>query len=176
MKKQKYRLLVMVLCLILCSLWGSYGIYAYLTDGDAATNRFTIGGVSTSIEEKFPAPIIRPGAVLTKNVKMTNNGSCTAYVRIRVVFSDSDMEQWCTLNYDESGAWVYGEDGFWYYTQPLAVKESTGSLFTKVTISNALPEEEIKEFTIMVYAESYQAAEFASYEEAWQNYEKNKPV
>lgn len=53
MKKKKWKpfLIASTAVLLIASI--GIGIYAFLSDGDTANNRTTIGGVTTDIPEKF---------------------------------------------------------------------------------------------------------------------------
>lgn len=43
------------------------------------------------------------------------------------------------------------------------------------TLNENTPDADIRDFDILVYAESYQAKGFSDYGSAWDNYQKNKP-
>jgi len=64
--------------------------------------------------------------------------------------------------------------GYYYYKKPLAVGESTPSLFTYIKTVNST-EDDIDQYEILVYAESMQLTDidgnrYANYEEAWTDY------
>jgi len=216
MRKSKY-VLILLSVLILGAL-GITGIYAYLTDADTAENKVTIGGNNIKIVEEFNPPSeLKPGVSFTKNVKVSNEGPVDCFVRIKAVFSDSDMEKYSIVDwnvYDEDtnpdGDWIYNEeDGYYYYPDIIYApvvsdgeeKEeegksiSTTPLFENVTIKTyydangngvqdegeAIDSTVLKNFDILVYAESYQAyntqtsENFESYEDAWAHFQRNKP-
>lgn len=84
MKKKKWKpfLIASIAVLLIASI--GIGIYAFLSDGDTANNRTTIGDVTTDIPEKFTPPDdIKPGDVITKDVKIRNTGKDDCYVRVR---------------------------------------------------------------------------------------------
>lgn len=155
---------------------GFSGILAYLTDADSAVNKATIGGNSIEIVEEFnPPKDIAPGTSFTKDVKVSNIGSSSCYVRIKAVFEDSHMEQYCDIDWNDT-VWVF-DDGYWYYPKVLLGGSITPSLFTTVTIKDDTPGSKLTSFNIIVYAESVESNQgngFTSYEQAWQNYHKNK--
>lgn len=166
------------------------GIVAYLVDTASARNDFVIGGNRIEIEEGFiPPPELKPGISFTKNVKIKNVGPTDCYARVMAVFTTSDMEKYCEVDWNTED-WIYNaEDNYWYYPEAISTGEKTPSLFTKVTIKESydfngdgtigadenVPESLITDFDIIVYAESYQSGEYANYQDAWVHYQANKP-
>lgn len=154
------------------------GLYAYLTDQDNATNTFVGGGVSSSIIEEFVSPDdMKPGETCEKDVKVQNTGSGDCYVRVKAVFADGDMGEYCEVDWNQTD-WIYNSaDEYWYYAKALSAGESTTSLLTKVTLKSDTPEENLFTFHIIVYSESVEAHQgqgFTTYSEAWANFQKNK--
>lgn len=149
---------------------------AYLSDGDSAVNEITVGGNRVEIVEEFEPPAeLVPGVSFTKDVKVENVGPSDCYVRIKAVFTDSDMGKYCSVDFNTTD-YTYNEaDGYYYYKKILKSGDATPSLFTTVTLSNAITTAEIKDFDILVYTESYQSAGFTDYSKAWEHYHKNKP-
>lgn len=182
--------LTQALCaaLIVSFLLAIAGIAAYLTAAKGKTNSFTVGYEKTEIVEKFDPPDkLTPGISFDKQVQVSNLGTIPVYVRVLVLFSDSDMEDVCTLDYDTSGDWLYNDtDGYWYYTEPLPAGEMTTPLFTEVSLAETnadgseLTEADMEDFEIMIYSESYQCTgEFeqpgkGGYEAAWEYFHRNK--
>jgi len=174
MKKGKKIILITGILLILIS--AGVGIYAYLSDSDEAVNRVTVGGVNVSIIEDFPPPgPIEPGTVITKDVKVQNDGPSGAYVRIKAVFTDSEMGNNCTVDWNTSDFVYDNSDGYYYYTKVLDVGDITESLFTKVEVSSTMSADDIKDFDILVYAEAFQSEGFDDYESAWEYFYRNHP-
>ena len=167
---------ILVLCVIAVALVGRYGILAFLADADAARNQLSIGSLQTKITENFdPPPDINPGISFKKQVAVKNIGDSDCYVRVKILFSDSRMEQYCTVDYDITGSWVYSaSDGYWYYLQPIASGESTVPVCDKVTINASAPSSALDAFDIIAYQESCQAGNCSDYTEAWMNYLKNQ--
>lgn len=113
------------------------GIHAYLTDmPDILENNFTIALDSTStLVEKFkPDPAIEgPAAEYGKTVQVANTGYLDEYVRVRLTFTEEDIEEKTEFSADGATfysvdeyrnhlptGWVYDEsDNFYYYTLPL---------------------------------------------------------
>lgn len=147
------------------------GIWAYFAKQDSIINTIIPGGVTVEIEENFEPPeVLEPGTSFTKDVKVKNLGPSNAYVRVFAVFSDSEMEKYCTVDWNNTDFIYNDEDGYWYYKKSLSANGTdsiTKSLFTTVTLSNEIPENKIRDFEILVYAEGFQSEGFATYEEAW---------
>lgn len=161
---------------VIIAFGGVSGISALFTDGDSADNLFIVGGSNIEIIENFDPPEeLEPGTSFTKNVKAKNLGPSSCYIRIKAVFTDSDMEKFCTVDWNHDDFIYNDKDGYYYYTKVLDVGEETESLFTTITLSESINPGEIKDFDVLVYAESYQSSGFASYEDAWKHYHRNKP-
>ena len=77
-------------------------------------------------------------------------------------------------NYNTTDFTYNKNDGYYYYKKVLKKGETTPSLFTTVTISKNIPQDEIRKFDIIVYQESYQSYGFDSYQAAWDHYHRNQ--
>lgn len=153
------------------------GVYSYLSDKDTHSNKISIGGVNTEVVEDFDPPKkLEPGTSFTKDVKVKNLGPSDCYIRIKAVFTDSDMGDRCTVDFNTDDFIYHEDDGYYYYPKALKDGESTPSLFTKVTLSDEIPPEEIKDFDILIYSEAYQSEGFDFYKDAWEYYHRNKPT
>ncbi len=159
------------------------GTAAYLADGDSAVNIVSVGGVNTSIEEETDIPPeVGPGDTFQKEVRIRNAGPNTCFARVKILFSDSDMEKICTIDWNTT-EWQYSAaDDFYYYYRPLEPGETTEALMTAVTVSEDAEADQIMDFSIFVYHESYQAEGYEEpdeegrwdYAAAWEEYEKNR--
>ena len=176
MNKNKIKKTLPLLLMLAVLFVGVAGVSAYFMDGDTATNSVEVGGNTVDIVEEFDPPEeIEPGTAITKDVKIKNEGPNDCYVRVMAVFSDSDMEKHCTLEGLNKEDFVYDDtDGYYYYKKVLPSGSITPSLFTSVLVSESIPENEIKEFDIIVYAESYQSEGHDTYQSAWAEFKKNK--
>ena len=173
---RKAKAIKIVLGILACAVILSMtGIMAYLADGETAVNQSVIGGNRVEIVEEYDPPEeVKPGTVIHKDVKVKNVGHSDCYVRVMAVFSDSAMADHCTVDWNLND-FVYNQtDGYYYYPGVLEKSESTPSLFTTVTVSGSADEKDIVPFSIIVYAESYQAGGFSDYQDAWQHFERNK--
>ena len=166
-----------VLCLVfVIGLFGIHPMIAYLSDADDAVNDFIIGGNTIELIETFiPPEELTPGVSFTKDVSVYNTGESDCYVRIKAVFTDSDMEKYCSVNYNTNNFIYNADDGFWYYTDVLKSGTTSPSLFTTVSLDSDMSSGEIKDFDILVYTESYQSKGFDDYESAWTHYARNHP-
>lgn len=135
-KKQHVRLLAGYLAAL--TLLGVHipGISAYLTDmGNRMDNKFTVALDSTStIVEKYPNtdPDISDGNIVSyeKAVQVINTGYIDEYVRVRLDFTESDIEEKTQFSWDGNNfysvreyknhlpsGWVYdASDGYYYYS------------------------------------------------------------
>lgn len=115
------------------------GTLAYLvTNTDPIENQFTPSKVTTTVEEKLDGNV-------KKNVKIKNTGDTEAWIRAAVVITWQDAngnvygsvqpvagtDKDYTITYDLSNGWVKGDDGFYYWTKPVAPNDLTGELITK---------------------------------------------
>ena len=169
--------ITLALLIVGFGIFGVSSIYAYLTDIAIASNVVIVGSIDIEINEIFEPPVkLEPGISFTKDVSITNTGISDCYVRIKAVYTDSDMGDYCTLDIDTEN-FIYNEkDNFYYYKNVLKQGEKSPSLFTTVTLSEAIKAEEIKDFDILIYAESFQASGFDDYKDAWKYYQRNDPT
>ena len=159
----------------------SAGTIAYFTSQTTAHNVITSGGVDIVLEEwmdeecKTPYPTdgavsAMPGQTVTKVVTVKNEDA-DAYVRaqfhITVLDADGDkinpdklpnLEKAIVI---ECGAdWEPGEDGWYYYAEPLKVGQVTPPLFSEVVFDgpNMTNEYQNCTVTVDVIAQAVQAA------------------
>ena len=161
---------------LIASLFTVGGVFAYLSDADVAVNQVTVGGNRVDLIEEFTPPAkLEPGISFAKDVKVSNVGPSDCFVRIKAVFTDSDMEKYCTVDFNTRDYEYNETDGYYYYKKVLKSEEETPSLFTTVSLSESIPADEIRDFDILVYTETYQSYGFDDYEDAWNHYHRNKP-
>ena len=162
-------------CILLMALIGTASIGAYFMAADQQINETHIGYNEIKIVEEFTPPEnITAGSEIPKDVKVTNIGPSACFVRVMAVFSDSTMGQYCTVDWNTTD-WTYNsKDEYWYYNKAIAKGETTTSLFTKVIIGSDASD--VKDFNMIVYAESYQSYGYTDYSKAWAAYQVNKPI
>lgn len=172
------------------------GTMAYFTYQQHLGNTFSVGENRVEITEEYEPPK-ESGIgdnIYKKKVQVKNTGSAPCFVRVIAEFSDSQVRDKSFLSpdgesfYSASGyaghlpdSWAYiplGEDGllggYYYFTEPVAPGRSTTALFEAVN-SHFDTQEEIKDYEIIIYAESVQTrdrfgAEFTgagAYRQAW---------
>jgi hypothetical protein len=166
--------------LLLLMILGIGGSAAYLTAYRQNVNQIAAGHNTTRIEETFPDPDSIPIEDNPEYEKTVWVSNCTGgeegfgvdcYVRVRLLYSNSDIGRAVTLKNLNTTDWVYEEDGYYYYKHRLKEGESTKALFTGFSIDADLVEDTyspyIRDFSISVYEESVQAEGFSDYTAAW---------
>lgn len=140
LKKKKItnrRVITLLASLVLIVGVAVGGTIAYLVAQTSdVTNTFSPTETKTEISEDIENGV-------KKNVKVTNTGDISAYIRVNVIISwvdpdDSGMVYAGTpvagVDYEMTipvdSKWVEGSDGFWYYKEPVAAGFSTGVLLT----------------------------------------------
>ncbi len=161
MKRKIAVISVIVLCLTILAS----GTLAYFTAEDRAHNVITSGGIDITLIEKtrdesgtlvdFPAEGISgvmPGMAVSKIVSVQNVGASEAWIRVRVErsiagFDGSELPNLLeggipvmqfSLN---SGKWIDGEDGFYYYTDPVDTGKTTEVFFEEVRFAREMGNE-----------------------------------
>lgn len=156
----------------------SAGTIAYFTSQTTAHNVITSGGVDIVLEEwadedcTTPYPTdeavpVMPGQSITKIVTVKNEDA-DAYVRAQfhITVLDADGDKISPDNLDKaiviecSEDWEQGEDGWYYYSQPLEVGQVTPPLFSEVVFDgpNMTNEYQNCTVTVDVIAQAVQAA------------------
>ena len=136
-------------------------------------NILTMAAYRTEIDEKYQAPsALLPSQRVEKMVNVKNTGQTDAFIRVKVdkAFGDID-EEGCfaadtaldtdviRISFDQTGAWTFAEDGYWYYTQVLKAGETTRvPLMDSYVLSPAAGNEyKGKQGRIIIRMESVQA-------------------
>lgn len=160
MKKKKILILIPVYLLLFAA---SFGIaYAYLIGKETKVNEFTVGENTVEVTEDFEPPEeLKPGAVIKKDVRITNTGNLPCFVRLRADFSDSKAKEFC--EYTINASWTDGQDGWYYYNKLVYPGETTEPFFdgeiavkTQKEDGNAYTLADMIEFDILIYVESCQ--------------------
>ena len=174
MNKRKILLLAAVLAMV--AVLGIGGTLAYFTDTEDATNTFTVGNVDIELTEpnwdkdgSGDAPDVYPGEPLAKDPTITNAGANPCFVRLEVTGWDSLIDAGLAksniiyrTDYVDGKlgeGWVLHTDGYYYYTKPLAVGETTDALFDQIVIPFDLTNEvnADQDYDIIVNAYAVQA-------------------
>ena len=151
----KKRMLTAALALCCLAVLAT-GTLAYFTAEETAQNVITMGSLKMELvelnEEGKPwtnVENIVPGMEVTKKAYVENNGSVDFYTRVKITksFLPAQGEELPQLDTDlveldlNEKYWERGEDGFYYYREPVAPDEETEPLFTKVTFSTDMGNE-----------------------------------
>ena len=147
-RKQKQRKWFSVAIIaILCCIVSSITLAYVFTQTEPVDNTFNPAEVACAVVEDNGTPVI--GSIVNtgsakQNVQIKNTGDTDAYIRVAVIVNWMDADGtrvWAqkpiqntdyTITYDLDNGWFDGEDGFYYYSSPIAPTE-----LTKVLISNA---------------------------------------
>ena len=183
MKKKILALSMVAICMSVVA----YGTLAYYTASETAENVITSGNVgiellewadadrTISYEEMYPDNIITdvmPGTDVTKVVEVKNSGDNPVWVRVSVdkqIIMDEQMDEEAdtglmTMDFDTDN-WSVGNDGYFYYTLPVAPGASTeGSLLTCTVKYPNNPEYTL---SVEILAEAIQSVPEDAVKAAW---------
>lgn len=173
----KKRITVVTLLVIAASLvaWGSTAFTA--VDG-RATNVVTTNRIEMSVKETGDfaateetgvyelADHLLPNQSADKKVTLENTGAEPFYARVHVDIEvkdakgkpmDDAYDAYILLDH-QTGSWVAGADGWYYYNGQVGKNETTSPVFTKVTLDKTAPNAMQKaKVTITVRAQAVQA-------------------
>lgn len=176
----------------------AWGTWAYFTTEAHVTNVITTGTIQISLDEKttggaeFPVNGVHgvmPGTSVDKLVTVQNDGTGDSWIRVGVASTITGADgktlplrladQSDALQFDIQVGWIYGGDGYYYYTNPLrgtddthsgATEKTTGPLFTKVTFNPKMPNKyQGCTVNIAVSAQAVQVKNNNSYKDAGDN-------
>ncbi|OQB24257.1 MAG: hypothetical protein BWY11_01236 [Firmicutes bacterium ADurb.Bin182] len=149
MKKRTLAIALAITVLILSAVGGTL---AWLTAVTAPVeNVFTFGDVEITLNDNYTKPqYIVPGDEVNKEVSVTNDGTVSAWVFVKVVIpdefkiEDSDGKELVTLDYNDTD-WelVNSADNVWGYKSELATSSFTNNLFTKLTFDGNITSDQI---------------------------------
>ena len=154
----KKKILIVAL-VALCLSMGTMGTLAFKSSEKKTDNVITTGNVEIKVLETrddgspYPeeAQKVMPSNEKSKIVNIENTGSVDAWVRVHVGFSYVSAEgnqlsgkvdnvDIATIQHNEG--WTKGEDGYYYYNEPLAPGAKTATpLFEKVSFSEKMGNE-----------------------------------
>lgn len=155
-KHAEYRKIWMILSIliILSFVCLIRPVYACLLAQDQKINVFSIAQDQVDLEDIYEEEERKPGETFEKTVTVANNGTRNARPSVRILFSDSRMKNYCSLNLDQE-KWNYSaQKDIYIYSQDLAPGEKTEPLFTKVSLHKDIPDELCKNFEIIILMES----------------------
>ncbi|AIY84232.1 hypothetical protein U729_749 [Clostridium baratii str. Sullivan] len=153
----------------------------WFIDSDNVTNKFNVTNIDVNINEEFKAPSNWDGSVNEKLVKVQNNSTGPALMRISIQkrWGDSNGDPWVgntnfiKLNFSSNAdnLWIDGKDGYFYYNKVLAKNEFTKPILDSVNLNipNELKKIYIgKKVIIDVDVEAVQAT-VDGYTSTWSN-------
>ena len=160
-------------------------IARWFTDSDSVTNNFGVANIDVDIDEDFKQPADWDGSSHEKLVKVQNNSTGPALIRITIQkrWVDKKGNPWAgdanfiKLNFskNENKLWVDGKDGYFYYNKILPKGEVTEEILDSVELN--IPDElkdryKNKEVIVDVRTEAVQAT-IDGYNAAWKNLNDN---
>lgn len=120
-------------------------IARWFTDSDSVTNNFGVANIDVEIDEDFTPPTDWSGGNHEKLVKVENNSTGPALIRITIQkrWVDDKENTWAgdvnfiKLNFskNEKKLWVDGEDGYFYYNKILLKGEVTEAILDSVELN-----------------------------------------
>lgn len=163
MIKGKSKIVMAGYLALVCAVVGIGGTAAYLTHHAAAANEFVVGSQVSSVDETWAPPAsLEKGKTYTKEVRVANTGTTACYVRVLAEPSDQQAADSLTIDWNQQQWTVKQPDGYYYYKQILPAGSKTEPLFTKITATDNL-----KDFELIVYEETVQAAGSSSPQDAF---------
>lgn len=156
-------------------------IVGWFRDFDSKTNNFGVANIDVEIDEDFKPPNDWDGSSNEKLVKVQNNSTGPALIRVSIQkrWVDGNGNPWAgdsnfiKLNFskNENKLWVDGEDGYFYYNKILPKREVTEAILDSVELK--IPEElkeryKGKKVIVDVKTEAVQAT-IDGYNAVWKN-------
>lgn len=195
MSRKRIKVGAISILLLICIVTVQKISYASLTSKDKVTNTLNLGDINIEVCEKFTPPEDWNGDEYSKAVKIKNNSTSPALIRVSIIprWVDEKGNAWpgdtnlVTLNYEtnniianqntiKNNKWIYGNDNYYYYNTIVANDEETEQILKSVSVN--IPEElqeRYKNKTLIIYvkAEAVQATKDA-YKKTWNNIENQE--
>ena len=152
------RKLVLTSAVVLILALLAAGTFAYFTKNARATNVITTGTISIQLNDKIQGGQktgsgwtlsgVMPGQAVEKAVSVTNTGTSPAWLRVKLdisvtgangkpldlTFGDKQDVLTFTPQMKEGKGWFLAEDGYYYYSKPVAADDETERLFQSGTL------------------------------------------
>ena len=165
------RSLVLVVSLLALLLVVAGGTLAWLTAQDSVSNTFTPAHVTCDVDEEFDGET-------KSNVSIKNTSDIPVYIRASIVVTWKDYsgnvygQKPASNDYDMvmvlDNGWVKGADGYYYYTSPVAVGSTTGTLIKSCTVKDgATPPGDDYKLSVEIIAEAIQSQPDRAVGQAW---------
>lgn len=164
------RSLVLVVSLLALLLVVAGGTLAWLTAQDSVSNTFTPAHVTCDVEETF-------NGTAKSNVSIKNTSDIPVYIRASIVvtWKDSDGNVYgqlpvegtdYTMTMANDSEWV-PNGGYYYYTSPVAVGDTTGTLINKCVVSATAEKPNGYDLSVEIIAEAIQSQPDRAVGQAW---------
>lgn len=151
------RKLVLTSAVVLILALLAAGTFAYFTKNARATNVITTGTISIQLNDKIQGGQktgsgwtlsgVMPGQAVEKAVSVTNTGTSPAWLRVKLdigvtvgaekmplTFGNGEQVLTFTPQMKEGKGWFLAEDGYYYYSEPVAADDETERLFQSGTL------------------------------------------
>ncbi len=145
------RKLVLTSAVVLILALLAAGTFAYFTKNARATNVITTGTISIQLNDKIQGGQktgsgwtlsgVMPGQAVEKAVSVTNTGTSPAWLRVKLEISvemaAGKTDTWRgqnVLQFAVNPDWFLAEDGYYYYSKPVAADAETERLFQSRTL------------------------------------------
>ena len=152
------RKLVLTSAVVLILALLAAGTFAYFTKNARATNVITTGTISIQLNDSIAGGTekengwtlsgVMPGQAVEKAVSVTNTGTSPAWLRVKLdlsvtgahgkpldlTFGNGEQVLTFTPQMKEGKGWFLAEDGYYYYSKPVAADAETERLFQSGTL------------------------------------------
>lgn len=147
------RKLVLTSAVVLILALLAAGTFAYFTKNARATNVITTGTISIQLNDEiketgaektdtgWTLSGVMPGQAVEKAVSVTNTGTSPAWLRVKldigVAMAAGKTDTWRgqnVLQFAVNPDWFLAEDGYYYYSKPVAADAETERLFQSGTL------------------------------------------
>ena len=153
------RKLVLTSAVVLILALLAAGTFAYFTKNARATNVITTGTISIQLNDEiketgaektdtgWTLSGVMPGQAVEKAVSVTNTGTSPAWLRVKLdigvtvgaekmplIFGNGEQVLTFTPQMKEGKGWFLAEDGYYYYSKPVAADDETERLFQSGTL------------------------------------------
>ncbi len=145
-RKSKSKWISIIVSVALVVLVGTETALSYLSDKtEPVKNNFVKGVVACEVLDTFDG-------VEKTDVSVKNTGNTSAYVRAQIIInwrSDTNgveifaRQPQKDVNYEivfGEDLWQFGDDGFWYYTEPIEPDKATAIFIERVGLIGDAPE------------------------------------
>lgn len=164
------RSLVLVVSLLALLLVVAGGTLAWLTAQDSVSNTFTPAHVTCNVEESF-------NGTAKSDVKIKNTSDIPVYIRASIVVTWKDPSgnvygqlpvagKDYTMTMANDSKWV-PNGGYYYYTSPVAVGDTTGTLINKCVVSATAEKPNGYDLSVEIIAEAIQSQPDRAVGQAW---------